>query len=114
MSEVSPVTGPTRAFAARVELQVGPGEVGLDPFDQRQRLRAVSPASCVENTALFRADEETVRLTTWQNALDAYAQSGQIDVEELLKAPAIDQTQLFQDNSVLRGQEPRVEAPVPN
>jgi len=57
---------------------------------------------------------ETVRLTTWQNALDAYAQSGQIDEDELLAAPSIDQTRLFADNSVLRGQEPRVETPVPN
>ena len=54
-----------------------------------------------------------VELTTWQNALDAYGQSGQIDVQELLRRPAIDQTRLFADNSVLRGQEPRVE-PVPN
>ena len=28
-------------------------------------------------------DPEVVRLTTWQNAIDAYAQSGQIDVEAL-------------------------------
>jgi len=59
-------------------------------------------------------DAETVELTTWQNALDAYRQSGQIDVEELLSKPAIDQTQLFADNSVLRGQAPRVEEPVVN
>jgi len=56
---------------------------------------------------------EAVELTTWQNALDAYAQSGQIDVEALLQKPPIDQTQLYADNSVLRGQAPRVEA-VPN
>ena len=59
-------------------------------------------------------DAAHVEAVTWQNALDAYAQSGQIDVEELLQKPAIDQTQLFAENSVLRGQEPRVEAPVPN
>jgi len=56
----------------------------------------------------------TVELVTWQNALDAYAQSGQIDVETLLERPAIDQRQLFADNSVLRGQAPRVESGVPN
>ena len=55
---------------------------------------------------------EDVEKTTWQNALDAYAQSGQIDVEELLGAVQVDQTQLFSDNSVLRGQEPRVDAAV--
>ncbi len=57
---------------------------------------------------------EDVEKTTWQNALDAYAQSGQIDVEELLGTAQIDQTQLFSDNSVLRGQEPRVGEAVPN
>ncbi len=58
--------------------------------------------------------EEDVVKTTWQNALDAYAQSGQIDVDELLAAPQIDQTQLFGDSSVLRGQEPKVGEAVPN
>ena len=59
-------------------------------------------------------DEATVEKTTWQNALDAYAQSGQIDVEALLSTPVIDQRQLFHDNSVLRGQEPQVDEAVPN
>ena len=59
-------------------------------------------------------DARTVELVTWQNALDAYAQSGQIDVEALLAAPVIDQSQLFADNSVLRGQAPRIESSVPN
>lgn len=54
-------------------------------------------------------DEEAIRLTTWQNALDAYAQSGQIDVEALLSDAPIDQSQSFLENSVLRGQEPRVD-----
>ncbi|MAB80194.1 MAG: hydrolase TatD [Planctomycetes bacterium] len=59
-------------------------------------------------------DAEAVEKTTWQNALDAYSQSGQIDVEALNEKPAINQTQLFADNSVLRGQDPRVESAVPN
>ena len=58
-------------------------------------------------------DEATVEAVTWQNALDAYAQSGQIDVEALLEQPSVDQSQLFCDNSVLRGQEPRVSEPIP-
>ena len=57
---------------------------------------------------------EVVERVTWQNALEAYGQSGQIDAEALLTRPAIDQRQLFADNSVLRGQEPRVEGGVPN
>jgi hypothetical protein len=57
---------------------------------------------------------EHVELTTWGNALAAYSQSGQIDVEALLASPVIDQRALFSDNSVLRGQAPRVDVPVPN
>ena len=53
-----------------------------------------------------------VEQTCWQNALDAYAQSGQIDVAALERKPQVDQSQLFSDNSVLRGQEPRVDAAV--
>ena len=59
-------------------------------------------------------DPAWVELTTWKNALDAYAQSGQIDVDALMQAPVVDQSQLFDDNSVLRGQKPRVDVPVPN
>jgi uncharacterized protein len=55
-----------------------------------------------------------VERTCWQNALDAYAQSGQIDVEALLSTPVIDQTRLYGDNSVLRGQQPRVDLATPN
>lgn len=57
---------------------------------------------------------DAIEKVTWQNALDAYAQSGQIDVEALLAKPQIDQRQLFGENSVLRGQDPRIDAPVPN
>lgn len=59
-------------------------------------------------------DAKAVELVTWQNALDAYGQSGQIDVAKLLATPVIDQTQLFADNSVLRGQPARVDESVPN
>ncbi len=55
-------------------------------------------------------DPEAVEKTTWGNALEAYVQSGQIDVEEILRTPRIDQRQLFEDRTVLRGQEPQVGA----
>ena len=58
--------------------------------------------------------KDIVERVTWSNALEAYAQSGQIDVETLTRAPEIDQTQLFHDNSVLRGQAPRIDEGVPN
>jgi len=59
-------------------------------------------------------DAKAVERVTWQNALDAYGRSGQIDVAALLETPVIDQSRLFNDNSVLRGQKPRVDEPVPN
>lgn len=58
--------------------------------------------------------DEDVRRATYQNAVDAYGQSGQIDFEALEKKPTVDQRQLFHDNSVLRGQEAQVSDEVPN
>lgn len=59
-------------------------------------------------------DPAAVEMTTWSNALDAYGQSGQIDLDALEASPVIDQRDLFMDNSVLRGQDPRVDEAVPN
>jgi uncharacterized protein len=55
-----------------------------------------------------------VEAVTWTNALAAYGQSQQIDFAALDRAPQLDQRQLFADNSVLRGQKPRIDEPVPN
>jgi predicted metal-dependent TIM-barrel fold hydrolase len=78
----------------------------------------VSDPLAVPKTAALMLERglarEAVELLTWQNALDAYGQSGQIDTAELLATPAIDQTKLYSDNSVLRGQLPRVDVPTPN
>jgi hypothetical protein len=54
-------------------------------------------------------DPKAVEQTTWGNPLEVYLQSGQIDEQELMSAPRIDQRQLFHDSTVLRGQEPRVD-----
>lgn len=54
--------------------------------------------------------EEVVRKTTYENALAAYGQSGQMKEEDWLNPPPIDQRTLFMGSSVLRGgQTPRVE-----
>jgi hypothetical protein len=48
----------------------------------------------------------------YENALAAYSQSGQIDEEDWLDPPPIDQRQHYQGNSVLRGgRDPVVEEP---
>lgn len=46
---------------------------------------------------------EDVKKVCYQNALDAYKQSGQMKEEDWLKRPQIDQSQTFSGNSVLRG-----------
>jgi len=50
--------------------------------------------------------ESDIVLTCYQNALSAYARSGQIDASDW-DDQAIDQRLLFQGNSVLRGQTPK-------
>ncbi len=43
------------------------------------------------------------------NALAAYGQSGQMQEEDWLAPPPIDQRTLYEGNSVLRGQPPRID-----
>ena len=52
--------------------------------------------------------DEQVRDICYRNALAAYGQSGEIRERDWQGAPGIDQRQLFEGNSVLRGQDPRV------
>ena len=55
---------------------------------------------------------EQVRLACYQNALDAYGQSGQMKEDDWLNPAEIDQRGDFEGNSILRGgREPRVEQP---
>lgn len=53
---------------------------------------------------------ETVQLVTYQNALTAFGQSGQMQESDWLTAGVIDQSQKFSGNSILRGgQTPKTE-----
>ena len=54
-------------------------------------------------------DPDWIEQVTWRNALEAYGQSGQIDEEALLEKALVDQSQRFLENTVLRGQEPRID-----
>jgi predicted metal-dependent TIM-barrel fold hydrolase len=78
----------------------------------------VSDPLSVPKTAKMMLDQgvpaDAVEMTTWKNAVTAYGHSGQIDFELLNAKPVIDQSQLFMDNSVLRGQEARIDEEVPN
>lgn len=55
------------------------------------------------------AREDVVK-TCYQNALDIFGTNGKMKEEHWLNPKGINQAQLFNDNSVLRGQEPRVDA----
>jgi predicted metal-dependent TIM-barrel fold hydrolase len=54
-----------------------------------------------------------VEATCYRNALLAYGQSGQMNESDWVNPSPIDQRTLFEGNSVLRGQAPRVEEPAP-
>ena len=53
---------------------------------------------------------ETIRLVTYQNAITAFGQSGQIDEADFAAVKEIDQSKKFEGNTVLRGgQQPRID-----
>lgn len=66
------------------------------------------PLKVPKTAALMRErglPETTIEQIVWHNPVAFFAQSGRLDLE----AAKIDQSQLFEGNSVLRGQTPRVE-----
>jgi predicted metal-dependent TIM-barrel fold hydrolase len=70
------------------------------------------PLKVPKTVALMResgvSDADVARIF-WQNPVTFFAQSGQLDLDDVAAAPAIDQTRLFEGNSVLRGQTPVVQ-----
>lgn len=52
---------------------------------------------------------EHVIKTCYQNALDAFGENGKMKESDWMNAKGVDQTELFNNNSVLRGQDPRIE-----
>lgn len=54
--------------------------------------------------------KEDVHKTCYQNALDIFSYNGKMKEEHWLNGTGVNQAQLYNDNSVLRGQEPRVDA----
>ena len=53
--------------------------------------------------------ERDVETIVWRNPVTFFAQSGQLDVADVEARPEVDQTRLWEGNSVLRGQTPVVE-----
>ena len=54
-------------------------------------------------------DGETIRTIVWENPLAFFSQSGRLDLGSVDAPPRIDQSKLWEGNSVLRGQVPVVE-----
>jgi predicted metal-dependent TIM-barrel fold hydrolase len=48
--------------------------------------------------------DETIRTIVWDNPVAFFSQSGRLDVADLDERPAIDRSQKFEANSVLRGE----------
>jgi predicted metal-dependent TIM-barrel fold hydrolase len=74
----------------------------------------ISDPLAVPKTAALMKDsnipDETIRLVTYQNAISAFAQSGQIDESDFALRDSIDQSVKFEGNSILRGgQQPRID-----
>lgn len=71
------------------------------------------PLAIPKTAALMKMkgiDAEVIHKVTYQNAIDAFGLSGQIDVSDFEGEQEIDQNQKFFGNSILRGgQQPRVE-----
>lgn len=53
---------------------------------------------------------DDIKKVTYQNAIDAFAQSGQIEVQDFENTQEIDQSQKYNGNTILRGgQQPRLD-----
>lgn len=70
------------------------------------------PLAVPKTAALMKLNhisDEAIRLVTYQNAITAFAQSGQLDEADFLRFAPADQTEKFSGNSILRGgQQPRI------
>src|SRR5437867_8912355 len=72
------------------------------------------PLKVPKTVALMRESgvaEADIARIAWDNPVAFFGQSGQLDLAEVTVRPGIDQRQLFEGNSVLRGQTPVVTPP---
>lgn len=71
------------------------------------------PLAVPKTAALMKVrgiSEEDIRMVTFTNAFTAFAQSGQLHLDDFTQPVTVDQSQTFQGNTVLRGgQQPRVD-----
>jgi predicted metal-dependent TIM-barrel fold hydrolase len=71
------------------------------------------PLAVPKTAALMKQhgiSDESIRLVTYQNAITAFAQSGQVNESDFAASNEIDQSQKFSGNTILRGgQQPRMD-----
>jgi uncharacterized protein len=70
-------------------------------------LKVPKTAQAMREAGIPEADIETI---CWHNPVRFFGQSGRLDLAETAAAPPVDQRQLWEGNSVLRGQTPRVDS----
>jgi uncharacterized protein len=68
-------------------------------------LKVPKTAALMRESGISEADIERI---VWQNPVAFFSQSGRLDLGPAGEGPAIDQTRLWEGNSVLRGQQPVV------
>jgi predicted metal-dependent TIM-barrel fold hydrolase len=61
--------------------------------------------------AAANISEQLIELICWHNPIRFFAQSGRLDAAELETDLGVDQRELWEGNSVLRGQTPRTDSP---
>ncbi len=73
-------------------------------------LKVPKTVALMQQSGIAEADIETI---VWKNPVTFFSQSGKLDVADVAARPRIDQTRLWEGNSVLRGQNPRVDEKPP-
>lgn len=68
-------------------------------------LKVPKTAALMRESGIAEADIERI---VWTNPVTFFGRSGRLDLGDAADGPAIDQTQLWEGNSVLRGQQPIV------
>jgi uncharacterized protein len=70
------------------------------------------PLKVPKTAAAIRAaglGDELIKQVCWNNPVAFFAQSGRLELEQVAVDPQVDQRALWQGNSVLRGQTPRID-----
>ena len=81
--------------------------------DRAKSYPAIEALKLVKDTATAKIDEAVdadIELVFWKNPVRFFAQSGRLDLDENAQPETkVDQRELWEGNSVLRGQAPRVD-----